>query len=516
MSERATEGGSTRAARTLNAVREGLARRDTACVSQVLEIIQQLSGRVDQLSVQDLADIVGRDLTTVAKIMRAANCLGYNPTGADVTTLPEAIGVIGFETIRNLVISLLLIESAEKRGGRNVTHEVAATALGSALVAQVVGQRVEGVNAEQAFVAGALRHYGKLLLSTFLPDDYVEAQECGGSFDDACLTVFGIVPLEVGRRILAEANLPKVLRHALDSVGPELIRSKKLADSEKLIVVSDFAVRIAELLADPAIARSGFKSRIAQLLNDYSASIGLDEDGMGEVLAKVSHVMAFVGQAQGYQAFESVIACRLHNEAEGCSWPAVASAPVVGATPDASEPGGRAVDVFATGLVEVEKLVHSTPVEARRAFSAAARCLKNGLGLRSCVVFIQRAGGNLFSAELGVGPVYHEIRDQPLVNPEHKDVFSVCLKRGEDILIRNPDDPNIAPFIPAWFKASSGRGPLALFPVRDLSGTFAILCGVVSPNERIELTAVKLQHLKKLRGYLGTLRESLGDLPKAA
>ena len=225
------------AVRTVARVREALTHRDTACVAQVLEVVQEMTNKAEHLSVQDLAELIGRDLTTVAKIMRAANCLGYNPSAVDVTTLPEAIGVIGFETIRNLVISLLLIENAEKRFGADESHDVAAVALSSAMTAQVIVQRMSGMSSEQAFVCGALRHYGKLLLSTFLPDEFLDAQELAKErpAEAAYQEVFGLTPLEVGRRILSESNLSKVIQHALQPAPPEMIRSKKLNDADKQI-----------------------------------------------------------------------------------------------------------------------------------------------------------------------------------------------------------------------------------------------------------------------------------------
>lgn len=516
MSEQPSFRGASGAARTLAVVRDGLERRETACVTQVLEIIQQLSGKVDHLSVQDLADVIGQDLTAVTKIMRVANCLGYNPTGIEVTTLPEAISVVGFENIRNLVISLLLMESAEKRSGRDGTQDVSGTALGSALLAQVLAQRIAGVNAEQAFVAGALRNYGKLLLSTFLPDDYLEATESGRgpALDAACTSIFGIEPLELGRRVLVDVNLPKVLKHSLDPVSAEMIRSKKLTDHDKLVVVSEFAGRVAELLNDPAVTQGSFNQRMEQLLDDYSGSLDLDKDAFNEILAKVSHVMGFVGQAHGMRGFESPIVRRLQQMADGRPWPKLTASNPAATTGESANDANRAADPFVPGLNEVNRLVHSTPLEIQRVFSAAARCLKHGLTLRSCVVFVQDGSGQVMVAEAGTGPLFHEIRDQALISSSHTDVFSVCVKRGEDVLIRNPEDSNIAPFIPAWFRTSPFKGPLALFPVKDFQGTFAVLCGVVGTNERIELTAPRLRQLKTLRSHLAPLREM--TLPAAA
>src|SRR5262249_27301763 len=126
------------AAETVRRVREALAHSETACVTQVLEIVQELSQKAEHLSVQDLAGLIGRDLTTVTKIMKAAPCLGYTPGAVEVSTLSEAIAVIGFEKIRNLVLSLLLIETAEGRNSTKASQEVAALALTSGLTAQTL------------------------------------------------------------------------------------------------------------------------------------------------------------------------------------------------------------------------------------------------------------------------------------------------------------------------------------------------------------------------------------------
>ncbi len=497
------------AVRTVARVREALTHRDTACVAQVLKVVQEMSNKAEDLSVQDLAELICRDLTTVAKIMRAANCLGYNPSAVDVTTLPEAISVIGFETIRNLVISLLLMENAEKRFGADESHDVAAVALSSAMTTQAIAQRMSGLNPEQAFVCGALRHYGKLLLSTFLPDEFLDAQELAKErpVDGAYQEVFGLTPLELGRRILSESNLSKVIQHALEPALPDMIRSKKLNDADKLIVISDFSAKLCELLDEPELSTKSYQAGVEQLLKNYSSSLALEQDDLKEIIAQVSRMMNSVGRAQGFQSFASPIVNRLELIAAGRP---LESARRVSATTDGTSDEARAsaADPLVIGLAEVERLIGVAPVDARKVFTVAARAVKAGLRLRSCLVFLQEPDSPLFAAAVGAGPMFHEIRNQPLIDPGHRDVFTVCIARGEDVLIKNPDDATIAPFIPGWFRGSVSKGSMALLPVKDLDGTFAMICGVVGMAERIELTGPRLQQLKKLRGYLGMLREA--------
>lgn len=506
------------AERTITTIREALSRGDTACVTQVLEVIQQMSNKVDELSVHDLAEIIGRDLTTVAKIMKAANCLGYNPGAAEVTTLPQAIGVIGFETIRNLVISLLLIESAEKRFGEEKSHEIAAVALSTAMTAQAIARRTPGLNPEQAFVCGALRHYGKLLLSTFMPDEYLDAVEFAHQMpmDAAFRKSVGLTPLELGQRILAESSLPKVIQHALEPARPDMIRSKKLTDTEKLLVVADFSEKFCELMDQPELTNVTYEAGVDQLLKSYAPSLGLDDDELKEVITKVSHSMNTVGQAQGFKSLASLIVTRMERIAAGRPLEKRPATPSATLGPDGGPVGAGTPDLLAMGIDEMERLVAAAPVDTRKIYTVAARAVRAGLHARSCLVFLRDHDNPLFSPVVGVGPMFHEVRNQPLIDPNHKDVFSVCIARGEDVLIKNPDEPSIAPFIPAWFRSSVSKGPLLLLPVKDVDGTFAVICAVVGMAERIELSAPRLQQLKKLRSCLAMLRDAGFDRRAAA
>jgi len=497
------------AVRTVARVKEALIHRDTACVAQVLEVIQEMTNKAELLSVQDLAGLIGRDLTTVAKIMKAANCLGYNPTAVDVTTLPEAIGVIGFEKIRNLVLSLLLIENAEKRFGADESHDVAAVALVSALMAQTIVERIPGINPEQAFVCGALRHYGRLLMSTFMPDEYLDAMDLARERSPAVAyqEVFGLEPLELGRRILSDSSLSKVVQHGLEPAFPDMIHSKKLSDPDKLIVIADFSAKVCELLDEPGLTTKAYRERIAPLLKMYAPSLALEDGDLQEVIVQVSLATASIGRVQGFQLFASPIMNRLEKLAEGSPLESARrkSAGADGTPGEAHEP---AADPLVLGLAEVERLIGFNPVDARKVFTVAARAVKGGLRLRSCLIFLREPGSQMFAAAVGAGPMFHQIRNQPLIDPRQRDVFATCISGGEDVLIKNPDDPTVAPFIPGWFRGSVSKGSLALLPVKDLEGTFAMICGVVGMTEHIELTEPRLQQLKKLRGYLSMLRDA--------
>ena len=505
----------TLAGQTVSRVREALSHQETACVTKVLEIIQEMSGKAEHMCVQDLADIIGGDLTTVAKIMKTANCLGYNPSGAEVSTVNEAIQLIGFETIRNLVISLLLLENAEKRSGQ--VRSVAADALTSALLAHAIAPSA-GANADQAFVCATLRHYGRLLLATFLPDEYQDTLDlaAGMPFDTAATLTFGLPPLQLGEQVLAEANLSRVILHTLHNSSPVVLRAKDPSDMDRLLLVSELSSKLCEIMNSPEMGSAEFEAAATQLLKRYAGCVTLTPGDLKEALSTVSRTLNTVGRAQGFTSTSSELLGRIQLLGE--------NRPFAAAKPKSRAPAPNAAtaaalgntDALVSGIAQVQGLVAAKPPNARQAFTVAARAIKMALRLQSCLVFLKEPRGPLYSAAVGSGAFFNAIRNQPLIDPSQKDVFTVCLARGEDILIQNPEDPNIAPFIPDWFKAIASTGPMALFPVRDAEGTFAILCGMVGRTEHIELNGARLQQIKALRSHLAGIRDAAEEQREAA
>src|SRR5262249_54233589 len=165
------------ACQTLALVKEALQTSDAASVVQVIRLIREIADKGHSMPVQQLAEIIARDLTTMSKVLRAANTLGYNPEGIEVTTITQAINIIGFEKVRNLAISLLLVENAEGKVLAEESRAVAGLAVASGLVAQSIMEQKGRLDPEQSFVCAALRNYGKLLLTTFLLSEYQRARQ---------------------------------------------------------------------------------------------------------------------------------------------------------------------------------------------------------------------------------------------------------------------------------------------------------------------------------------------------
>ena len=100
------------ASQTIARIQQSLRTNEAASLPEVIKLIEELSSRAFSISVQELADLISRDTMVTAKVIQSANTFGYNPFGQTVTTVTQAIHVVGFNKIRNLALSMLLIEKA--------------------------------------------------------------------------------------------------------------------------------------------------------------------------------------------------------------------------------------------------------------------------------------------------------------------------------------------------------------------------------------------------------------------
>ena len=94
------------------------------------------------------------------------------------------------------------------------------------------------------------------------------------------------------------------------------------------------------------------------------------------------------------------------------------------------------------------------------------------------------------------------MRDQLLLNLETQDVFTICLKRGEDVLIANPADPKLRPFIPEWLRGSLNQRTLMLLPLRNGEDIPGVICGIGKDEHSLERMSRFNEALKLMRTEL--------------
>lgn len=288
---------------TVNRINAGLESSLVPMIGQILRIIRDLSGRSDRMSVGDLVEFINGEPTIMARIVSIASSVGYNSSGAEINSVHHAISLIGFDRIRTLAISILLLESANSEHTAKANRELAGTALIGGLVAAEMCRRKVSADPELAFICGALRNYGRMLTATFLAKEYAEMLKTPprAGADEMFRVTFGLTPLELGQQIMAGLQLPKPILNTLVSLSSQDRRHCSANASSAVVGAADFGLRFAEALQGPDSDLSSFEHRIELLSNEYDVDFYLSRGDIRELLESLTGVLAsFRSRAGSY------------------------------------------------------------------------------------------------------------------------------------------------------------------------------------------------------------------------
>lgn len=162
---------------------------------------------------REIAGLISSDAALSAKVLKIINSPFYGQINR-ITTVDQAVRLLGLNTIKNLSLSLILKTSFLRQGPSrlNLTGFWKESLVG-AVAAKLLAERAKIKNAEDAFFLGLLENIGSLTLAYLLPDQYamvrseVQAQKIG--FQDAENLVFGFNHMDVGALLTRSWGLPE-------------------------------------------------------------------------------------------------------------------------------------------------------------------------------------------------------------------------------------------------------------------------------------------------------------------
>ena len=183
-------------------------------------VVVELLASMDQedIDVNALGAQIALDQALTAKTLRLANSSFYGMSST-VTSIPQAISVLGFHSIRTIVTACAVTGTfpPTNTGSFNFKgfwrHSVAA-----AVAAKILARHLK-TNPDTAFTAGLLHDIGSLVLATRFPSQYDEmlawraGQDC--YIIEAERAVFGIDHTMAGKALAAYWKFPPAMQDAV-------------------------------------------------------------------------------------------------------------------------------------------------------------------------------------------------------------------------------------------------------------------------------------------------------------
>lgn len=172
------------------------------------------------VSAREVAAAVAVDVALTSRILKIANSAYYGMSRR-ISTVNEAVLLLGMRSLRSLALAAAAYDTLkqEVRGYSLPAGELWRHSVACALTSQVVAHRSRAAAAEEAFVAGLLHDVGKVVLNTYVGDQFqailalVELE--GIPFHEGEKVILGFEHAEVGARIAEKWNLPSHLCGAI-------------------------------------------------------------------------------------------------------------------------------------------------------------------------------------------------------------------------------------------------------------------------------------------------------------
>ena len=200
-------------------------------------------------SAADLNRLISADQALASKVLRLVNS-SYYGFPRKISTITNAVVILGFNTVRNLTTSLGVFNAFDAGGQKTALDRSAfwAHSMGVAVAAGVISRR-KGIGSkavEEVFIGGLLHDIGKLFLDQYFPDQYAIAIKLAAaariSIWEAEKTALGVGHALVGKRIAEKWNLPPSLTSMI-TLHHQPVFAKEHFETVAAIQAADYLAR---------------------------------------------------------------------------------------------------------------------------------------------------------------------------------------------------------------------------------------------------------------------------------
>lgn len=405
-------------------------------------------------SLRTLTQEILKDVALTNKLLRVVNAARYAGHQDGVGTVSRAISLLGVSAVRQLALSLVLLEHLENKHQVNWLRQ---TYLKTLLTAHVAVALSSGqAEPEQAFLTAMFQSLGPVVALCHFPavTEVLAGDETPGydALQLATQRALGVSLDELGGLIATLWSLPDTVRRAMERPqGKPPLRPPQDV-SERLRWVARAASEVSDLLcrtdaADPATVERtvrGFLPVLGQTLESATGRLAQ---------ARLDWVQA---------------AGALGLEAELQRWaPKLAPSPEVGRrVPPATSQDVSPEQVLAQGLDDITAaMVDGGDAQDRARMGLEAIC--RALGLTRAVLCRQQPGASGLKGWIGLGEGGEGLCQRMVLRPgASDDTLSTLSGTGRDTWVPELQRANWATRLPTWLAPPMGGG-LLLMPLHQ-------------------------------------------------
>ncbi|MES2820310.1 MAG: HDOD domain-containing protein [Pseudomonadota bacterium] len=432
-------------------------------LSSVVQDLHRLA-QAEKSSVQQLANVLLRDASLTSKVLRIGNSVYYNPSQETIRTISRAIVLIGFDTVRQIGLSVSLIDGLLSGAPREQLQELLARSFHAAVQARNIAGYVLSRHAEEVFIAALLYHLGELAF-----------WGCGGDQADELASALAQPGVD------ADEVVREVLGTSFRQLTQALVKTWNLDETVSLAHGShkDPSARAVSLGAQiSAAALNGWDcEEMEKLIGEMADFIGVSrEDALQQVLASADEAVKVAA------TFGASKLCRL--------------IPTTDPEQIRLLQEERKARLLQPNLMLMQETLQDLGLMVSRqgdiglVLETLLKGLHKGAGLERVMLAVLSDEHTRFRAKRVVGEgTQHWLSEfiLPAEQPEQPHIFSYVLRNKEALWMGVPASYSLNELVTQPLRKSLGLGMFFIAPLR--AGTREI--GVIYADSRLSGRALK-------------------------
>ena len=469
----------------------------------------------DSDSTQQLTKVILRDASLTTKLLQVVNSAQYGQYRGRIRTVSKAVLILGFDTIRNLAMELMMLQFSKGRPQEKALQDELIGAFFAGAVARPLAQRLGLLNKEEAVICTMFQSLGRLLVIFFLYDESRKIRalmQTGVAEQQAAEQVLGISYRDLGTGIARHWNFPDRLLEGMQCLAATDICAPR-TEVEKVRTAANLA---NELYATVLCSSETDKSAALNALSKRYGVLKLDPKeltaAIDQALKEIQERATTLNLPVAHSTTLSVIRVWTGGGAdqqddqeyvgEAGEDSLLTDTHELQALENAEDSAGNAQRILSAGIRDVTETLTSD-FALNDLLHMVLETMYRGMGFTRTMIFVRDAKLNTMRARFGFGADIERIIPKCSFSLEFApDVFHVAIDKGADISIENTQAANIVGRIPEWHRQAIDARSFLLLPVMLKNRALGLLYADCVRTDSAKISPEQLSLLRTLRSQV--------------
>ncbi len=494
-------------------------RSDFPAMSDAVARIQRLT-HSDTESLNSLSNEILKDVALTHKLLRLVNTAHYRHAGGGgISTVSRAAALIGFAGIRNLALSLILLERMENRAhAQQLREEFLRSQMAGALGRELSPSARE---AEESFLAAMFQNLGRLLTEFYFPEEAQQVRRLMSSERNverarppiseaaASVQVLGLSYEQLGLGVAKQWGLPDALQSSMRRpTGEPPIRVLGIpVERQRWLARAANEMTDVILQSEPSEAHA----RLKAMAQRYSRALDVPVEAFEAAADQARQRLAEVAQAMDIHVAKHSRAQRLLAPLQPSTDDSLSphelqathvAEPTISLT-QASPTPEQAVQTLAAGIQDITDVMVEN-FKLNEIMRMILETIYRGLGFRRVVFCLRDPKTETLTGRFGLGEGVEAL--VPLFRVPLRqaagtqiDLFAAVCQKGVDTLIADASEAKIAERLPTWFLGAPKAPSFLILPMLLKGTPFAMIYADKARAGSIDLGEKELSLLRTLR-----------------